>query len=243
MSCTNYQITNNSAILPVTPLGFDCDLNPFPTIPPSGTVTVCSATLPTTLPGFFITVVDLGPCAPATPTSTPTPTITPTNTITPTVTRIVCGSGLTENSYFYYDCCGNLVNGTGRGVTVAVDFTRPFSGIINLRQPATQVCPSPTPTPTLTPTITPTITPTFTSTPTKTPTQTPTKTPIPSCSPEPQFINECEPITLFDMGVECNVIKMPSAGSFDGILSVNVTGGTAPYSFYWNTGEYSQTML
>ena len=242
MSCTNYQITNNSAILPVTLLGFDCDLNPFPTIPPSGTVTVCSATLPTTLPGFFITIVDLGPCAPATPTSTPTPTITPTNTITPTVTRIVCGSGLTEDTYYYYDCCGNFVNGIGKGNTVAVDFTRPFSGIVNLRQPASQVCPSPTPTPTYTPTLTPTITPTVTSTPTKTPTQTPTKTPIPSCSPKPKFINECEPITLFDMGVECNVIKMPSAGSFDGILSVNVTGGTAPYSFYWNTGEYSQTI-
>ena len=242
MSCTSYQITNNSAILPVTPLGFDCDLNPFPTIPPSGTVTVCSATYPTVLPGFFITVVDLGPCAASSPTPTPTPTITPTNTITPTVTRIVCGSGLTENTYYYYDCCGNFINGIGRGNTVAVDFTRPFSGIINLRQAATQVCPSPTPTPTNTPTITPTITPTVTSTPTKTPTQTPTKTPIPSCSPEPRFINECEPITLFDMGVECNIIKMPSAGSFDGILSVNVTGGTAPYSFYWNTGEYTQTI-
>ena len=55
-------------------------------------------------------------------------------------------------------------------------------------------------------------------------------------------MNDCEITTLFDMGVECNVIKQPTEGSFNGILSVIVTGGTSPYSFYWNTGERSQTI-
>jgi len=44
------------------------------------------------------------------------------------------------------------------------------------------------------------------------------------------------------MGVQCNLIKEPTVGRFDGILSVNVTGGTAPYTFYWNTGERTQTI-
>jgi len=44
------------------------------------------------------------------------------------------------------------------------------------------------------------------------------------------------------MGVSCNLVKSPTFGAFDGIMSVNVTGGTAPYSFYWNTGERTQTI-
>jgi hypothetical protein len=56
--------------------------------------------------------------------------------------------------------------------------------------------------------------------------------------------NECEVFTLFDMGVQCYPLKNPtSATSNDGILSLLVTGGTSPYSFYWAAGQRSQTLV
>jgi hypothetical protein len=43
-----------------------------------------------------------------------TPTPTPTITATPSATPIICGLGVTTATGFtYYDCCGNLINGTG----------------------------------------------------------------------------------------------------------------------------------
>jgi hypothetical protein len=46
------------------------------------------------------------------------------------------------------------------------------------------------------------------------------------------------------MGVSCNIIRQPSsATSLDGILSVNVTGGTSPYNFLWlNNGSTGQIL-
>jgi hypothetical protein len=56
--------------------------------------------------------------------------------------------------------------------------------------------------------------------------------------------NDCEVFTLFDMGVQCYPIAIPtSQTSNDGILSVQVTGGTAPYSFYWGDGQRNQTLV
>lgn len=181
-----------------------------------------------------------------TPTQTPTQTQTPTNTRTPSqtpsATPIICGRGQTQSSYYYYDCCANFIEGTTAGLIVEIDYTQPFFGITLLNQSTSSACTTPTPTPTVTCTTTQTSTPTNTPTITPTITQTPSKTPIPSCPPSPTFVNECEIFTLFDLGVECNVIKQPSMGAFDGILSVNVTGGTSPYDFYWNTGERTQTI-
>jgi hypothetical protein len=55
--------------------------------------------------------------------------------------------------------------------------------------------------------------------------------------------NECDVITLFDMEVSCNVINEPtSVSSYDGVLSVNVIGGTSPYTFLWENGSRSQTI-
>lgn len=220
--------------------GNQCYTEPTPTTTPTNTVTptITNTTTktPTPTPTFTKTPT-------LTPTFTRTPNITSSPTVTPSTTPIICGSGLTQDGYIYYDCCGNLIEVSGNpGQIVTIDYTLPFWGITLLNQPATQVCGTPTPTLTQTQTQTPTYTPTVTPTLTPTLTNTPTKTPIPSCPPSPTYVNDCEVVTLFDMGVECNIIQQPTAGSFDGILSVNVTGGTGPYTFYWNTGERTQTI-
>ena len=183
-----------------------------------------------------------------TPTNTPTISVTPTNTKTPTptpsTTPIICGSGTTTGNYIYTDCCGNLVQGTSTGLIVQFDYTKPSTGVVKLNVPTTTTCASPTPTPT--PTITPTLTLTPSLTPTLTSTPTPTKTPnvTPSNSPYYALKNECEVFTLFDMGIQCYPIQIPSStSSTDGILAIQVTGGTAPYSFYWAGGQRTQTLV
>lgn len=53
--------------------------------------------------------------------------------------------------------------------------------------------------------------------------------------------NTCDVITLFDMGLACQINQEPTTNSsFDGSISILVTGGTAPYNFYWNGGQRSQ---
>jgi hypothetical protein len=50
--------------------------------------------------------------------------------------------------------------------------------------------------------------------------------------------------TLFDMGVRCNPITFPSSPtSLDGVLSLLITGGTTPYSIYWEGGQRTQTLV
>ena len=208
--------------------------------------------------GYFANGICYGdPCGPdvsPTPTKTQTPTITPTNTVTPTVTStntptpsttpIICGSGTTTGTYYYTDCCGNFVQGTTVGLIVSIDYTKPYNGVVKLNVPATTVCASPTPTPT--PTITPTNTVTPTVTPTNTQTPTPTNTPkvTPSNSPYVKLKNECDVVTLFDMGLQCYQLAIPtSTTSNDGILAIQVTGGTAPYSYYWASGQRTQTLV
>lgn len=173
---------------------------------------------------------------------TPTPTLTPT----PSTTPVICGSGVTTGNYHYYtDCCGNLIQGTTPNLIVVMNYTRPFNGVTKLNVPTTTTCPSQTPT--QTPTITPTNTVTPTITPTKTPTQTPTRTPTQTPTSSAAYtvlVNNCDVVNLFDMGVKCYPITQPtSSTSSDGILSVLVTGGTAPYSFYWKGGQRSQTLV
>ena len=187
------------------------------------------------------------------PTPTSTPTNTPTNTNTPTYTRtpnptpsttpIVYGSGVTTGNYYYTDSCGNFVQGNQVGLQVSFDYTKPSNGITKLYVATSVDCPSPTPTvtPTITPTNTATQTVTPTSTTTPTLTKTPTQTPTNSLVVKPK--NDCEVFTLFDMGVTCYPVRMPSGPtSLDGILSLKVTGGTSPYSFYWAGGQRSQTL-
>ena len=183
-----------------------------------------------------------------TPTNTPTVSLTPSMTRTPSptpsTTPLICGSGVTTGTYYYTDCCGNFIQGNSNGLIVTLDYTKPSTGLVKLNSAATTSCltPTPTQTPTLTPTntITPTLTPTCTTTQTLTPS--PTNTP--STSQVVKLKNECEVFTLFDMGVKCYPLKNPtSAKSNDGILSLLVTGGTSPYSFYWAGGQRSQTLV
>jgi hypothetical protein len=169
--------------------------------------------------------------------------ITPTQTQTPSTTPIICGSGVTTGAYYYTDCCGNFVQGTNTNVIVTMDYTKPSNGITKLDVLATTTCPTPTQTPT--PTNTPTLTQTPTNTPTltQTPTTTITQSPTPSNAAAYKLKNDCDVFTLFDMGVRCQVLREPSSNdSFDGILTIKVTGGTTPYSFYWDGGQRTQTL-
>jgi hypothetical protein len=169
--------------------------------------------------------------------------VTPTPTMTPSPTPIICGSGFTTGDHYYYDCCGNLIQGTEGKLVISLDYTKPYNGVELLNVVASTSCP--TPTPTQTPTLTPSNSPTPSITPTQTNTPTPTLTasPTPSTSPVYALKNDCDVFTLFDMGISCNVIKQPSgSSSFDGILSLKVTGGTSPYSFYWSNGQRIKTL-
>lgn len=177
-----------------------------------------------------------------TPTVTPTitttqsitPSLTPTLSVTPTNTTIFCVSGITTGPYFYTDCCGTFITGSDVGTTVIFNPQLSKNGITNLGSAATTTCL--TPTPTVTPTITPTlsITPTLTKTPTRTPDSTPAATSTPAPTQVYSLQNNCDVFTLFDLGVKCNTIIQPSnSTSFDGALSLQITGGTSPYTVYW----------
>ena len=181
-----------------------------------------------------------------TPTNTVTPTVTKTPHPTPTTTPIICGSGITTtNNIYYYDCCGNFVSTNQPiGSRVIFNYSLASNGITRLNVPATTLCA--TPTPTKTQTSTPTVTPTVTNTltPSTTPNSTPTPTPTTSLNQTYSLKNDCDVLTLFDMGVQCNPIQLPSNQySNDGVLSLNVTGGTGPYSYYWSGGQRTRTLV
>ena len=160
-----------------------------------------------------------------------------------------CGLGLIKvgNEYYYTDCCGNFitgVNNTGGQLEVSYNNNLANAGVGNLSVTSNVTCSTPTPTPT------PTVTPTNTATPTQTPTNTTTPTPsitpsiTPSNTPVTRLKNECDVITLFEMGVSCNVVQSPTDSQpLGGVLSLNVTGGTAPYSFFWEGGQRNQTLF
>lgn len=197
-----------------------------------------------------------------TPTQTrtprPTPTTTPTNTATPTQTRtpnptpsstpILCGQAYTlvntGSSYFYTDCCGNFQQGKTSGIAISMDYTKPSNGVVKLNVNTTTNCPTPTQTPTPTNTATPTSTPTQTPTSSITPSLTRTPTPTPTSGVVVRLKNECDVFTLFDMGISCVPVSIPSsASSLDGILSIRITGGTSPYSVFWAGGQRTQTLV
>ena len=220
-----------------TPSFFDCvdclTMSITPTPAPTSTPASTPPSTPNSTPA-------------STPASTPpsTPASTSSPTPTPSLPTIFCGSGVTTGGYYFYtDCCGNSVDGTGANIIVSMDYTKPNNGITKLNVVATTTCPTPTQTQTPTNTPTNTNTPSVTPTQTYTPTTTVSQSPTPSNKPEYRPKNECDVFTLFDMGIRCQVLKTPSSNNtFDGILTMKVTGGTAPYSYYWSGGQRTQTL-
>jgi hypothetical protein len=232
--------------------GGDCSTDidcygPGPSPEPTETPTETPANTPTQTPSNTPTRTPRPtPSITSSPTNSPTQTRTPDPT--PSSTPILCGEAYTDvnpgSSYSYTDCCGNFQQGTETLLKITMDYTKPSNGVVKMNSAASVTCPTPTPTvtPTLTPTntATPTITPTSTTTPTltKTPTQTPTNSQV------VRLKNDCDVFTLFDMGVSCFPISQPtSATALNGILSLKITGGTSPYSYYWAGGQRTQTLV
>ena len=169
--------------------------------------------------------------------SLPSPTPTQTMTVTPTATAIICGSGVTTGEYYYYDCCRNFIKGNSKEEFVTLNYSLPYNGVVPINAPASTVCLTPTPTPTATSSPTPTPTPSVTSTPDVSPTLSPTPTPTGTSIYGVKFVNTCDPITLFPLGVECYGTDPTSTFALDGRLFLRITGGTAPYDITWANGQ------
>lgn len=60
----------------------------------------------------------------------------------------------------------------------------------------------------------------------------------PSIKPQ----NECDVITIFPMGVECVVRNPSNDKTFDGAAALIITGGTPPYTIYWEVGSYAPAL-
>lgn len=61
---------------------------------------------------------------------------------------------------------------------------------------------------------------------------------IPTVKPR----NECDVTTIFPMGVECFVLNPSSDKTFDGAAALSITGGTPPYTIYWEVGSYAPAL-
>ena len=227
----------------------DCVTQPTPTQTTTQTPTQTPSKTPTQTPTQTSTQTSTPtntptytPTPTSTPPNTPSNTQTPTHTPTPSTTPIGCGVGLTTGPYFYTDCCGNLISGTDVESVVTIDYTKAYNGIALAYESTSVSCPTPTETPTQTVTPTPSITPSFTPTPTTTLTPTPTTTLTPTSQEVYVRQNDCDVVTLFPLGLLCNVVNPSSATSFDGVVSVQITGGTSPYTIVWDSGQIGQTM-
>jgi hypothetical protein len=175
--------------------------------------------------------------------SFPSPTPTKTPTVTPTTTTIICGSGVTTGQHYYYDCCNNFITGNSVEEFVVMNYSLPYNGVLPIYAPASTTCATPTPTPTNTVSPTATPTPTPSTTPSLTPSPTPTVTPSRTAVYGVKFVNTCDPITLFPLGVECYGTDPTSTNALDGSLFLRITGGTAPYDITWSNGAKTPFLL
>jgi hypothetical protein len=54
--------------------------------------------------------------------------------------------------------------------------------------------------------------------------------------------NECDVITIFPMGAKCFTKQPTTSQSFDGAVTLGVTGGTPPYTINWSNGSISPAL-
>jgi hypothetical protein len=65
--------------------------------------------------------------------------------------------------------------------------------------------------------------------------------PTPPLPPQPPTVipgvtvNSCTPITILPLGIDCVTLAAPTQNYLYGSLSVNITGGTAPYAVFWKS--------
>ena len=57
-----------------------------------------------------------------------------------------------------------------------------------------------------------------------------------------QPVNECDVLTLFPLYLECVSDPPTNKGSYDGSVSLIITGGTPPYVVTWDNGSVSQSI-
>jgi hypothetical protein len=55
--------------------------------------------------------------------------------------------------------------------------------------------------------------------------------------------NTCEIITIFPLGVNCNSVNATTPLTTDGSISLQITGGTPPYSTQWSNGQIGPLLL
>jgi hypothetical protein len=63
-----------------------------------------------------------------------------------------------------------------------------------------------------------------------------------STTPTIRRPNECDVITIFPMGVTCSVLQPSGERSFDGAATLIITGGTPPYTIFWEVGSYAPAL-
>ena len=56
-------------------------------------------------------------------------------------------------------------------------------------------------------------------------------------------VNECDVITIHPMGVSCNIVNIFNKSGSTRSATLVVTGGTPPYSFIWENGNTTSTII
>jgi len=54
--------------------------------------------------------------------------------------------------------------------------------------------------------------------------------------------NECDVITIFPMSVECLTLQPTNDKTFDGSTTLIITGGTPPYTIFWEVGSFAPAL-